>query len=82
MAVDNDMTYTRIAGDEQHYRWLQHAPSVQDILDLARTHITAEQFDAAHRLLAPLVENGNPEALYLGASHGLMRVRRLLIVVI
>jgi len=65
------MTYTRSAGEEQNYSWIKHPRSVQDVLDLARTYINADQFDEAHRLLGPLIANGNPEALYLGAGFSL-----------
>src|SRR6266513_2856389 len=63
------MTYirTRGVGLGQIYSWVTHEPSVQKILDLARDHLKADRFTEASSVLMPLIADGNPEALYLGA---------------
>jgi TPR repeat protein len=61
------MTYTRSGPSEQNYHWIKHEPSVQKLLDLARDHLNADQFAEASAVLMPLIAEGNPEALYLGA---------------
>ncbi|TMA83141.1 MAG: sel1 repeat family protein [Deltaproteobacteria bacterium] len=61
------MTYTRGVGQEQNYSWIKHEPSVQKLLDIARDHLKADQFAEASSVLMPLIADGNPEALYLGA---------------
>jgi TPR repeat protein len=63
------MTYTRGVGQEQNYSWIKHEPSVQKLLDMARKHIKAGQFAEASSVLMPLITDGNPEALYLGACY-------------
>jgi len=62
------MTYTRGGGLEQVYSWIKHEPSVQKTLDVAREHLKADRFADAATVLTPLIAEGNPEALYLGAS--------------
>lgn len=62
------MSFVRSTGEEQNYPWIKHEPSVQKLLDNARAHINADQFEEAHRVLEPLIRSGNPEALYLGAN--------------
>jgi TPR repeat protein len=54
----------------QNYSWIQHEPAIQKLLNAARAHLDAGQFAEASALLVPLIADGNPEALYLGASFG------------
>ena len=63
------MTYTRGVGQEQNHSWITHEPSVQKLLDIARDHLKADQFAEASSVLMPLIADGNPEALYLGACY-------------
>ena len=63
--------YFRSAGADQHKTFMLHSPAGRKIIDDARAAIAAEQFQVAEKLLAPLVADGNAEALYLTALFSL-----------
>lgn len=62
------MTYINAIGSEEEYPWIKHERSVQKILDSARNCIKKERFNQLHKILKPLIKQGNPEALYLAAN--------------
>ena len=63
------MTYAIIIGNEQNFLWIKHERSVQRILNSARACIKKSRFNQMHKILNPLVKQGNPEALFLAANN-------------
>lgn len=62
------MTLANIAGSEQSYRWIKHERRVQRILNSARACARKNRFNQFHKLLKPLIGQGNPEAIFLAAG--------------
>jgi len=62
------VTYFIGVGSEQNYPWIKHDRSVQRILNSARACANKNRFNQFHRLLKPLIRQGNSEALFLAAG--------------
>jgi TPR repeat protein len=62
------MTYINGIGSEQNFLWIKHERSVQRILNSARACIKKSRFNQMHKILKPLIKQGNPEALFLAAN--------------
>ena len=62
------MTYINVIGSEQNHLWIKHEHSVQRILNSARACIKKSRFNQLHKILNPLIKQGNPEALFLAAN--------------
>src|SRR4030095_11594197 len=62
------MMYAIIIGSEQNYPWIKHDCSVQKILNSARACAKKNRCNQSHKLLKPLIGQGNPEALFLAAG--------------
>ena len=62
------MTYLIGVGSEQNYQWIKHEHSVQKILNSARACVKKNRFNQFHKILKPLIKQGNPEAIFLAAT--------------
>jgi TPR repeat protein len=62
------MTYAIIIGSEQYYPWITHDRSAQKILNSAHACAKKNRFNQFHKILKPLIKQGDPEALFLAAT--------------
>jgi len=62
------MTYINVIGSEHNFLWIKHERSLQRILNSARACIKKSRFNQMHKILKPLIKQGNPEALFLAAN--------------
>lgn len=60
--------YTYTVGDEQKKRWVSYPPQITAALDEARRCIEQGKLSDAHRILDPMLIDGNSEAEYLAAG--------------
>lgn len=62
------MTYFIGIGSEQNFPWIRHERRVMRILNSARACARKSRFNQFHKLLKPLIRQGNPESLFLAAG--------------
>jgi hypothetical protein len=62
------MTFLYFIGSEQKYPWIKQERSAQRILNSARACFKRNRFNQLHKILKPLIKQGNPEALYIAAN--------------
>jgi len=55
-------------GSDENYPWIKHDRSVVRILNSARACARRNRFNQFHKLLRPLIRQGNAEALFLAAG--------------
>jgi TPR repeat protein len=62
------MIYRRSVGDEQRSLSISHAEGDTEAIAIAKQKLDQDDGESARRILAPLIEAGNAEAMYLGAN--------------